>query len=132
MRARAQLADAIEEWPPPPRRSALGLLLLDTATDAYAQLHPDHARVDTWPEPTDAVGVVEVARGEGGQRAKGRVPLERQNPHSQNTRTLRPWANLSAETKPARFASGLWVDPPEGWVDWVWLMGYEEGGARKR
>ena len=65
-------------------------------------------------------------RRSGETGAKG-VPLERQNPHPQNTRTLRPWANLSAETKPARFASGLWVDPPEGWVDWVWLLGYEEG-----
>ena len=67
----------------------------------------------------------------GRQRAKGRVPLERQNPHPQNTRTLRPWANLSVETKPARFASGLGVDPPEGWVDWVWLIGYKRGGCAK-
>ena len=27
---RTQLADVIEEWPPPPRRSALGLLLMGT------------------------------------------------------------------------------------------------------
>ena len=40
-------------------------------------------------------------------------------------------ANLSAETKPARFASGLWFDPPEGWVDWVWLIGYKRGGCAK-
>ena len=49
------------------------------------------------------------------------------------TRTLRIPARYGlgqicgAETKPARFASGLWVDPPEGWVDWVWLIGYKRG-----
>ena len=52
-----------------------------------------------------------TAHGAEGQGNKGRVPLERQNPHSQNTRTLRPWLICGAETKPARFASGLWGRP---------------------
>ena len=62
---------------------------------------------------------------------RGRVPLERQNPHPQNTRTLRPWANLSAETKPARFASGLWIRPtPKGGS--IGLFGYKKRGVRER
>ena len=70
-------------------------------------------------------------QGEGRQRTKGRVPLERQNPHSQNTRTLRPWQICGAETKPARFASGLWVDPPRR-VGRLGLVGYKRGGVRER
>jgi len=38
-----------------------------------------------------------------GPRTKGRVPLERQNPHPQNTRTLRPWANLRRRDKTRTF-----------------------------
>ena len=66
-----------------------------------------------------------------GPRAKGRVPLERKNPHPQNTRTLRPWVNLSARQNPHVLPPGFGFDPPEGWVDWVWLLGYKRGCAKE-
>ena len=79
-----------------------------------------------WP-----VAQPRVAAAEFTAREKGRVPLEPQNPHPRNTRTLRPWANLSAETKPARFASGLWVRPtPKGGS--IGLFGYKKRGVRER
>ena len=64
------------------------------------------------------------------QRREGSVRTDK-------TRTLRIPARYGlgqicgAETKPARFDSGRWVDPPEGWVDWVWLIGYKRGGCAK-
>ena len=67
---------------------------------------------------------------ERGDGAKG-VPLERKNPHPQNTRTLGPLANLRRRDKTRTFCLRAWVDPPEGWVDWVWLMGYKRGGCAK-
>jgi hypothetical protein len=48
---------------------------------------------------------------EGRQRNKGRVPLERQNPHPQNTRTLRPWANLRRREYPHATAFGKFEAP---------------------
>ena len=95
------------------------------------KLHLDHTPAGAWPEPADAVGEVDAApRGGAGRRGQG-SSVRTENPHPQNTRTLRPLANLRAETKPARFASGLGVDPPEGWVDWVGLFGYKRGGCAK-
>ena len=43
--------------------------------------------------------------------ALGKFAAPRQNPH-----VLPP---------------GLGVDQPEGWVDWVWLIGYKRGGCAK-
>ena len=65
------------------------------------------------------------------QERRGRVPLERQNPRPHNTRTLRPWQICGAETKPARFASGLWFRPtPKGGS--IGLFGYKKRGVRER
>ena len=71
-------------------------------------------------------------RGGAGRRGQG------SSVRTDKTRTLRIPARYGlgqicgAETKPARFASGLGVDPPEGWVDWVWLIGYKKRGVRER
>ena len=69
-----------------------------------------------------------TTKGEGSVRTAKPAPSE--YPHATAFRIPARYGLgqiCGAETKPARFASGLWVDPPEGGVDWVWLLGYEEG-----
>ena len=44
------------------------------------KLHLDHTPAGAWPEPTDAVGVVEVARGERGPRTKGKGSVRTTKP----------------------------------------------------
>ena len=78
--------------------------------------------------PTPRRGVVHRTHRADGPRAKGKGSVRTTKPApSEYPHATALGANLRAETKPARFASGLWVDPPEGWVDWVWLIGYKRG-----
>ena len=92
-------------------------------------------RTPSWPGTQLAIA---ASTGRPGVAQKSTVKEGEGSVRNSKTRTLRIPARYGlgqicgAETKPARFASGLGVDPPEGWVDWVGLIGYEEGGARKR
>ena len=88
---------------------------------------PRHRRVD---ESCTAL------RAEG-QRTKGRVPLERQNPHPQNTRMLRSCANLRRRDKTRTFCLRALVSThPKGrsigFGYWLGLViGYKSGGCAK-
>ena len=96
------------------------------------KLHLDHTPAGAWPEPADAVGVVEVARGEDGPRAKGRVPLEQAKPAPSEYPHATALGKFAAPRQnPHVLPPGFGVDPPEGWVDWVWLLGYERGCAKE-
>ena len=68
---------------------------------------------------------------EGGQREQGKGSVRTTKPAPAEYPHATALGKFARRTKPARFASGLWVDPPEGWVDWVWLMGYKRGGCAK-
>ena len=65
------------------------------------------------------------------RRAKGRVPLERQNPHPQNTRTLRPWANLRRRDKTRTFCLRALGRPTRRVGRLGLVNGYKRGGCAK-
>ena len=91
-------------------------------------------RTPSWPGTQLAIA---ASTGRPGVAQKSTVKEGEGSVRNSKTRTLRIPARYGlgqicgAETKPARFDSGLGVDPPEGWVDWVWLIGYKRGGCAK-
>ena len=116
----------------PTSQCALGLLLFDTNVPEWSCTW-DHARVGAWPEPTDAVGEVDAApQEERGAEAKG-VPLEHVKPAPSEYPHATALGKFAAPRQnPHVLPPGFGSTHPEGWVNWVWLIGYKRGGARKR
>ena len=102
---------------------ATGLSLRSLA-DTASRVRTASAPRDT---PRDAAVTSSRPQGAEGPRAKGEGSVRTAKPAPSEY----PHATALAETKPARFASGLGVDPPEGWVDWVWLLVIRRGGCAK-
>ena len=111
----------------PTSQCALGLLLFDTNVPEWSCTW-DHARVGAWPEPTDAVGEVDAApQEERGAEAKG-VPLEHVKPAPSEYPHATALGKFAAPRQnPHVLPPGFGSTHPEGWVDWVWLMGYKRG-----
>ena len=131
---RTQLADAVEEWSPPPRRSTL-CLCWGVATE------PDSTNTNcTWITPQQAPGQSPRTPSERwtrrhgeerGDGAKG-VPLERK------TRTLRIparyglWQICAPRQNPHVLPPGLGSTHPKGGSIGLGYLVIREGGARKR
>ena len=70
--------------------------------------------------------------GAEGQRAKGRVPLEHAKPAPSEYPHATALGKFEAPRQnPHVLPPGFGFDPPEGWVDWVWLIGFKRGGCAK-
>jgi len=72
------------------------------------------ARVDAGPEPTDAVGVVEVARGERGPRTKGKGSVRTTKPAPSEYPHATALANLRARQNPHVLPPGFGSTHPKG------------------
>ena len=108
-----------EDSPPPRRRRGVA------SADGGCQWLVALASVQSQPSAHDTLGarrhssptprrrVAEVWSRTAGKRREG-VPLERQNPHPQNTRTLRPWQICAPRQNPHVLPPGFGSTHPKG------------------
>ena len=69
-----------------------------------------------------------TARRAEGPRAKGRVPLEQAKPAPSEYPHATALGKFERRDKTRTFCLRALVSThPEGWVDWVWLIGYKRG-----
>ena len=87
------------------------------------------ARGHTSPSPrrrVDQVWSRRPAKGQGEGSVRTTKPAPSEYPHAT---ALGKFA--APRQNPHVLPPGFGVDPPEGWVDWVWLIGYKRGGCAK-
>jgi hypothetical protein len=101
-----------------------------TDPEAQPSAHTLGARGHASPTPRRRVAEV-WSRTAGKREGEGSVrttkPAPSEYPH---VTALGKFA--APRQNPHVLPQGFCFDPPEGWVDWVWLIGYKRGGARKR